>query len=479
MGGADYAPEEQDATVNVFSHNLTSEERDMLDQMLAQWGAHITRNQKLFRRYDGEVKVKDLGISTPPAALKKLQDASVQWSKQAVKAIADGSVIEGFRFAGPTPAGFDECVRDNKLIEQYDETLPSQLVCGPAFYTVTAGDAGEPPAVVSTYDAEHATALYNFRKHTNDCGLAIVDIKRDQSNMPTDINFYSPDGSIVEATWTSGGTWATKRLSYSTGHCMMEVMRYDPDKKHPFGNSVITPAMAELEDKANRAIARTELAAEIYNSPVRYIAGAEDGIFKSETWSNYMGNLLTIPTNEEGQNPDVGTFAQGSMEPHIALIRHYTQLFANESDIPISALLNTEANPTSAEAMEAARYNMVEKIRKVNRLNGHTLKTIGLLMLSIIEETPFSELGDIEKSLEVKWRNPLHPSLGASADAAQKIAATTPGFANTTMYWRMLGYTDSEIEAILAEMPSEVPATTDEPKGDGDGATSPILSTDN
>jgi hypothetical protein len=74
------------------------------------------------------------------------------------------------------------------------------------------------------------------------------------------------------------------------------------------------------------------------------------------------------------------------------------------------------------------------------------------MALSIMEQRPVSELGDVERSLSVKWRNPLHPTLAASADAAQKIAATVPEFRNTPTFWRMLGYDEAEIDSILNEI---------------------------
>jgi hypothetical protein len=133
-------------------------------------------------------------------------------------------------------------------------------------------------------------------------------------------------------------------------------------------------------------------------------------------------------------------------------MRELANQFAAEASIPIHSLLYTEANPASAEAIEASRNDLIEKVEKVNRLNGHSLRNIGLMALSILEHKPVSELGELERSLSVKWRNPLHPTLAASADAAQKIAACVPEFRNTPTFWRMLGYDEQEITSIIEEI---------------------------
>ena len=140
------------------------------------------------------------------------------------------------------------------------------------------------------------------------------------------------------------------------------------------------------------------------------------------------------------------------MTPHTDYMRYLAQLFAAEASIPVQELISTEANPASAEALEASRHALVERVERINRLNGRSLRNIGLMTLSVMEEVPVAELGEIEHSLSVQWRNPLFNSLAASADAASKIAATVPGFAGTATYWKMLGYNEEQIAVLLAEV---------------------------
>lgn len=443
-------------------NKLTEQESVLVREMIKQWAAYLPKNELLSQHYDGKVPINDMGISIPPPIARKLSRCSMMWSRQAVKRVADASVIEGFGFSGDAPAGFLEAMEQNAVIDKYDETLPSQLQHGPSFWTITAGDTGEPDFVISSYDALHATALYDYRHNRIMCGMSIVDVDRRHPEKPTAINFYAPDGSIVEYELVLG-RWVSRRLNCGTGRCAMEMMRTEPDKKHPFGNSLITPAILSLEEEANRQAQRMVLHSELFTSPTRYILGANDDIFENGRWQAYLGSILALPAiDEEGENlPQTGQYAQASIQPHISYIRQLASQFAAEASIPIHSLLYTDANPASAEAINASRNDLIERVRKLNRINGQSLKNIALLAMSIQQEKPVSELGELEQSFSVQWRNPLTPSLASSADAAQKLAASVPGFAGTPTFWRMLGYTDRQIADIEAEIASNTLALPD------------------
>lgn len=429
---------------------VTAEERGMIQEMIANWTAHIVKNRNLSDHYNGKVPVQDVGISIPPPMVSKLSRCSMMWCKQAVKRVADASIIDGFY----GDERVLEVMNANELIDQYVETLPSQLQHGVSFWTVTAGGEGDPKVLISSYDAEHATALYDYRHRRVLCGLAIIDVDVKDPTKPTAYNFYAPDGTIVEADLVKGG-WVYRRLNGGSGRCMMEVMRNDPDKQHPFGKSAITPAILSLEEEANREAVRMVMHSELYTAPTRWVMGAPDDIFDGERWQAYLGSIFALPTDpDSGERPTTGQYSQGDMQPHISYIRQLANQFAAEASIPIHSLLYTEANPASAEAIEASRNDLIEKVNRLNSLNGHSMQNIALMVQSILEEKPIADL-DVDNTFSVKWRNPLHPSLAASADAATKLAASVPGFAGTPTYWSMLGYTDDQIAEIEKEIEAQ------------------------
>lgn len=432
---------------NFYGDALTLEEHGMFSELLKVWSKRLARNHVRMEHYEGKTNVKDLGISIPKPIATRLSRCSMMWSKQAVDRVADSSVIDGFDF-GAFPYLAD-VVDANELSDQYDEVVPSTRVHGCSMWTVTAGDTGEPPVIISSYDAEHAAALYDYRHRRTLAGVTIVDVDIHDRTRPTAVNFHSPDGSIVEAYVNRSGQWTTRRRNSGVGRCSMVVMRNDPNKRHPYGRSAITPAIESLEDEANREAVRMVMAAELGTAVTRWVMGADDGIFENGRWEAYLGSIFALPRDTDGDVPQTGQYPQGSMEPHVSYIRQLANQFASEAHIPIHSLLYTEANPASAEAIEASKSDLIEQTRKANRLNGATLRKLLALSASIVEEMPVSELD--MSGVGVRFRNPEHPTLAASADAASKTAADVPGFAGTRTYWRMKGYQDAEIERIQAE----------------------------
>lgn len=437
-----------------MNDELTIEEHGLFSELVNTWRKRLSDNQLRMRHYEGKVNVAslDLGVSVPPPIVRRLSRMSMMWSKQAVNRIADTSVIEGYRFADGAPDGFDEVWLDNELVDQYDETMPSTAVHGLSMWTVTAGGKGEPSVLVSSYDAEHAAALYDYRHRRTLAGLTVVDVDYRDPSRVTACNFFAPDGTIVEMDQNARGQWSMRRHKYGTGRCMMEVMRNDPDKQHPFGKSALTPAILSLEDEANREAVRMVMHSELFTSPTRWVMGAPDDIFENGRWEAYLGSVFALPKDADGDQPKTGSYPIGDFTPHVSYIRQLANQLAAEASIPIHSLLYTEANPASAEAIEASRNDLIEKVTKVNRLNAHSLRNIGLMALSIMEETPIAELGENEKSLRVDFVNPRHATPSQMADAASKTVADVPEFARTRRYWRMKGYREDEIDEIMAEL---------------------------
>ena len=434
-------------------HLLTPDESDLFSKMLRNWAGLLGRNRERMRHLEGKVPVRDLGISIPPPMRRRLRRCSVMWARQAVHRIADASTIRRFSMPQGDGIGLVDVLAQNDVESQYDEIQPSQLAHGPAFFTVTGGMGDEPPALVASYDAEHATAIYDYRRRRILAGLTIVDVDPYQPDRATAANFFAPDGTVVEMERNMTGGWRSRRRRGATGRCMMVAMVNEPTRLKPFGTSAITPAIMSLEDEMNREAVRMALQAEIFTAPTRWVMGADDDIFADKArWEAYLGSIFALPVNEEGEAPKTGQYPQGDMQPHISYVRQLANQFAAEAKIPIHSLLYTDANPASAEAIEASRNDLVEKVLSANRRNARALHDVAMLVASIVTETPVADLPHEVPSLEVKFENPQHTTLSARADAAQKTAQKVSGFTKTRAYWRMLGYDEDEIDEVLGDL---------------------------
>lgn len=440
----------------ISSPHISNDERALFIECVKAWMKNIGRNIELSQRYDGKFTFKNLEISIPPDIAKKLKGPYMMWSRQAVDRVVNGSVIEGYKFSDETPEGFIEAMNENHFIDKYDETLPSLGTHGVAFATVSAGGSGEPPFIISTYDALHASVLWDVRHDRELCGIVIVDVGYDNDILkPSIVNFHTPSGDIIEID-ASGDAIYTRRIKCGTGRPCIVAFRNNPDKMHPLGKSMITNSIIDIEDEANRTAAELIVAAEVYTYPTKYISGANDEVLaagSSDSGKIALNKWLALPPlDEDGHLPSVGQLNGQDLQPLINYERQLANQFAAEASIPIHSLLYTEANPASAEAIDASRHDLIDKVERLNRLAGTSIKKLALLCMSIQQKKPVSELGKTENSFTVQWKNPTTPSLGASADAAQKLAASVKGFGGTSFYWHMLGYNDSQIADIMAEV---------------------------
>lgn len=437
------------------------------------WQKYIARNSALSERYDGTYSINNLEIAIPPEIAKQYNKPALMWSHQAVERIINGSAIEGYKFIGDAPEGFVEAMSDNHFKDKYDETLPSEGTHGIAFMTATAGGKDEPPFVISTYDAMHAGVLWDTRRDRELCGVVIVetDVTSDVL-IPTVVNYHSPNGDIYEIDG-SGDAVLTRRIKCGTGRPCIVALRHNPDKAHPLGKSMITPAIMSIEDEANRNSMRIAVGSEVYAYPTKYMSGANDDVMSASDNKIALNKWLAVPPiNEDGAKPEIGQLNGADMQPLLNYDRALANKFAAEAHIPINAIISTEANPASAEAIEASNHDRIEKTEKLNRVNEAAIKKLAMLCISILTEKPVTALNKNEKSFTVQWKNPTLTSLAASADAAQKLASACPGFAGTPTYWHMLGYNDAQISEINAEIDANIAHIVEGAEG-GDVASEP------
>lgn len=425
--------------------NLTDYEQDALNRLYELWQAKLSRNQLRMKYYRKKNALKDLGIAVPPE-LKHLETV-LGWAAKSVDMLAARSIFDGFVYEEQPRYSIDSILRDNKFRIMYRRGVKSELIHSCAFITVSEGAEGEPPVLVSFYSAENAAAIWDSRLKRIECGLTIIDVD-EKTNIPTWINLYT-DNAVIEIK-KSGIKFEATRHEHGQGRPLMEVLPYSPDLDRPLGKSRISRAVMSISDSAVRTALRSEVSAEFFTSPQKYMLGVEDDLFKNQTkWEAYIGNILAITRDEEGQIPTVGQFPQMSMQPHIEYMRSLAAEFSGETNIPISSLGIIHDNPASAEAMRTAETYLIMDAEELNETNGDALRNIGLLVHAIAQGTTVDNLTEQEKSIEVKWRNPSMPSVVNQSDAIIKQVSAIPWLAETEIALEELGYNKEQRTRLL------------------------------
>jgi len=165
-----------------------------------------------------------------------------------------------------------------------------------------------------------------------------------------------------------------------------------------------------------------------------------------------MGRILAIPADEEtGETPSVGQFAQLSMQPHTAQLRLWAQVFAAAQSLPVSALGIVQDNPASAEAIYAAKEDLV--IEAENAAAGFEPAWVRAMQTGVQMRDNLREIPKELRSLALRWRDPSTPSRAAAVDATLKLTSGDNPIipADSEVALEMAGLSPQQISRVIAE----------------------------
>lgn len=413
----------------------------------------LAGNRRKNRYYEGKNVLESLKIAIPP----KLESVKtvVGWPQKAVDTLAVRSRFDGYTAADYEVQGvLDRLVKQNHLRRQYRQLVQSELISSCAFVTVSAGDTkkGEPDVLMQLRGAENASAVWDSRLGRIAYGMTVDAV--DRKGYPIGYGLYT-DTAVVHFLLREDGLWDWWEVPHANGRPTMEVFAYRPTEKRPFGQSRITEAVMSLTDSAVREALRTEISAEFFTSPQKYLLGADADAFSNQTrWEAYIGNIFAVGRDENGDVPQFGQLTQGTMQPHTEYMRSLAARFSGETNVPVSQLGVIHDNPSSAEAIYAANEPLIIEAEDLNEGNGDSLRSIAEMAVSAALDTPIDELTEEQLAITATFRNPAMPSIVSQADAMIKIASAVPEFAETSVFWEELGFPEDTRRRIQSEIKS-------------------------
>lgn len=425
---------------------LAPEDRALVTQLLEVLRVKSVRNTKRNQYYAGKNVLHDLGISIPPQL--RMVETVVGWPAKAVDMLASRSIFDGYTFRdGSTSLALEEMLDANQFRNLYREAITSELINSCAFLTVSAGGVGEPGVLINAYPATQAAATWDARKKRIKAGLVVAENTIDHGVM-----YLYTDTYVAEIETWSSGKGGVAYFPHRLGRPLIEPLRYSPTLTRPFGKSRISRAVMSITDSAVRAALRTEVAAEFFTTPQRYLLGVDEDLPESMVqWESYMDRIFAISTNKEGQTPQYGQLAQMSMQPHIDYIRSLAARFAGETGIPVSSLGVIHDNPASAEAIYAAKEDLTIEADIVNATNGESLRNLALMVLAMTENKPIAGLSDVQRSVMPRFRNPAMPSVVSQADAMCKMISALPWLADSDVALEEFGFSDDQIRRLQSD----------------------------
>lgn len=382
-----------------------------------------------YKFYEMKNTARDLGMSTPPS-LAWLRSA-LGWNAKAVDSLADRLVVRKFK-DGADFYDLQSIYELNNMATLTDSAILSALIASCSFIAVSQGDDGFPRLEV--IDGGNATGEIDPMTGFLTEGYAVLE--RDKMRRPVVEAYYT-----AEATYYFESGKLVMQVDNAARYPLLVPIIFRPDARRPFGHSRISRACMEYTTSALRTIKRSEIAAEFFSFPQRYVTGLDSDDVKLEKWRATMSSLLQYTVGEDGEDHvKLGQFPQGSMTPHADQMRMFASLFAGETGLTLDDLGFPTSNPTSADAIRSSHENLRLTARKAQRTFEVGFKNAGLLAASLRDGQPYyrNQINDTA----LVWAPIFEPDasmLGQIGDGLAKIQMLYPDAVTADTVRELLG----------------------------------------
>lgn len=434
---------------------MPNDEYARLLEVVDVYLAHQPKNEKKARYYEGNIRLADVNLGIALPSTMSGLEIGCAWGAKCVDVLAARSMLDGFVGQdGEAVAELDKIMQENRLLIEYPKACRDELKLGATFATLSRDP--EIGCKIRFHSAQTAAALWNGDAGRIERGIAIIDTVRDEflQEKPTLIYYYTD--SDVWALVLDGSVWHATRFPHRMGRPLMEPLVWNATSGKPFGRSRIKEPVRRLIDSYVRTIANATVGLEFATTPQKYLLGITDEQYDAvinQKFRQYVGSIIAATNNPEtGEHPVFGQLPQGSITPHVDMLRLLATQFSAATGLTVSdtGVVN-DANPTSFDAIMAQSQTLVSMAEQLNAGNGEALRNIALMALAISHDMTVDELPEEQKAIMPHFRNPAMPSVAVTADAAVKIASSRQSFAKTDVFLEMLGFSPADVRRIKAQ----------------------------
>lgn len=429
--------------------NVLSEgEQETLRSLRATLDNAQEHNQRKNAAYEGKRLIASLGIAIPP------QFASIEtvigWPGLTVDVLSERLGFEGITsISSPADdAEYAEVIDANRLMVKADMANLDALIYGVCFLAVGTGGPGEPDPLVTVEPPTRMTGLYSTRAgQLTAAGRFYVEAGVSYATL------YVPDETVT--CHGERGKWVVDNRDYhGLGRVPVTALVNRPRDDSLRGGSEITRAVLAYTDAAVRTMLAMEVGREFYATPQRYILGADESAFqdaagnKKSAWETYIGRVLALTRDEEGNLPQVGQFAAASPAPYLDMLRGYAQMLAAEAAVPASYLGFVTDNPASADAIRQSEARLVKRAQQ--RTAQFERGYVEMMHLAMLVRDGAGSAPRAKMS--VRWTEPGTPTRAAQADAVVKLvgAGILPATGDVT--WELLGIPETTRRRLAADV---------------------------
>ena len=253
-----------------------------------------TRIDTRYKYYEMKNVVKDFRLNNDER-FRWLKEV-LGWCAKSVDSLADRLIFDSF----------DNDNYDINMIYQmnnsdilFDSAILSALICACSFIYISPDEENYPR--LQALDASDATGIMDPITGMLTEGYAVL--QRDENKNP-----------YLEAYFIAGKTeYYEKGKLIDTRenpakYPLLVPIIYRPDAKRPFGHSRISRASMELMNGAVRTLKRSEISAEFYSFPQKYVLGMDPEAEGFDVWKATITSFLRFDAADDGTKPSVGQF---------------------------------------------------------------------------------------------------------------------------------------------------------------------------
>lgn len=382
---------------------------------------------KRYSYYEMKDQARDIGI-TIPSEFKHYYRSTLGWCAKAVDSLADRLTFNKFT---DDYFDFNGIYAMNNPDVIFDSAILSALISSCSFiYIAPDEETGTPQMQV--IDGGNATGIIDPVTGLMTEGYAVL--KRGDN-----------DEVIQEAYFVPGKTEyrdvnGTQTIYHSSPAAALVPIIYRPDAKRPFGHSRISRACMYYQNYAKRVLVRSDVSAEFYSIPQRYVLGLDQNAELMDQYRALITNMLQFDKDEAGDHPVVGQFQQQSMSPYTEQFKTAAAGFAGETGLTLDDLGFATANPSSSEAIKASHEILRLTARKAQRSFGSGFLNAGYVAACIRDGKEYRR-NEIYLTTP-KWK-PIFEAdfaaLSGAGDSLIKIQQAFPGYLTEEKLEELLG----------------------------------------
>ena len=386
-----------------------------IDFLREKLNAKRSRVRTRYSYYEMKHLALDFQISTPPKLRYWMN--CLGWCAKAVDSMADRLV---FREFANDDFNMNEIYRMNNADVLFPSAVLGALISSCDFIYI-APVKDELPRL-QVIDGANATGIIDPMTGMLAEGYAVLD--RDAEGKVLTEAYFLP--GVTRYYYADGNS---EDIKNKAPYPLLVPIINRPDAIRPFGHSHISRACMSIVDSAMRTVKRSEIAAEFYSVPQKYVLGTDPDSEPLDKWSSAMSMMLEITKDTDGDTPTVGQFQQQAMTPHLEQLKMFASLFAGETGLTLDDLGFASGNPASSEAIKAAHENLRLRARAAQRSFGSGFLNAGYLAACVRDDTEYKR-NQIYQTVP-KWEPIFEPdaaALSGIGDAAIKLAQSFPDY---------------------------------------------------